>query len=249
VDGSAVTAIARSNSPCSPANASGQRPTCHEDVLQSVNRNGPSFHRSSFEAAVCMDRQELCTYQDNRENPLCGVLGSSAARNCRRSQASMYRPISRSPERQSLLNATAMGRAFGKSSLSIGCHSFPKRTVYAPQKKIKVMTIHLVAERSSSAFESKPQRLSCLFTDTECTCGEHLEQSGCVDFVFDDPEREPKFKPRDCAPAMICDCEGTSVCSKTTVTGSVWKARWAVEAHIPTFRYLASLRQRSRMRI
>jgi hypothetical protein len=151
---------------------------------------------------------------------------------------------------KAFLNATAMGRAFGKSSLSIGCHSFPKRTVYAPQKKIKVMTIHLVAERSSSAFESKPQRLSCLFTDTECTCGEHLEQSGCVDFVFDDPEREPKFKPRDCAPSMICDCEGTSVCSKTTVTGSVWKARWAVEeAHIPTFRYLASPRQRSRMRI
>jgi hypothetical protein len=140
---------------------------------------------------------------------------------------------------KSLFKCDCEGKSFCEIKYIDQVSLFPIEKGLCSVNKNKVKSVQLVAEQSNSALESKPQRRSCLFTDTECTCGEHTEQSGCVDFVFDDPERGPMCKSRDCAPSMTCDCEGTSLCSKTTVTRSVWKAT----AHISSKHDLVDCRR------
>jgi hypothetical protein len=95
---------------------------------------------------------------------------------------------------------------------------------FCVSRKSVSQSLALVFENIEDARDLKLDTGKCVFSDTECTCDDATESTGCVDFAFEDPQYGSTCKPRACKASMTCNCGGTELCERKTVTKSVWKA-------------------------
>lgn len=90
-----------------------------------------------------------------------------------------------------------------------------------------VTTVSLVDEDISRVHQTAPTKTrNCVFSDSECTCASSLEigvTHDCLDYAYEDPEKGPVCRARDCAVAMVCDCGGESHCRRERKTTVAWR--------------------------